>query len=158
VGWILYRIHYTASGDEYNYATATIFADTANLENPYKGIDFENMVSEIDWKKTSKSRELVKRNLIRRAAFAYPDNSTGPAPFKYIEVNYMKRKTGNYIAGAQTIWKPIHQEFIKSGARSGWSLWSAVYPRGTETDFQFVTVNYISDFSKIGAANMAEAF
>lgn len=162
LGWLLYKVHYTAENDEYNYATATIFADPANLENPYEGIDpakvHPNMNIEEAYKKTVESRDLVKRNLIRRAGFAYPENSPGPAPFKYIEVNYMKSKEGNYVASANSIWKPIHQEFINSGTRAGWSLWTAVYPRGSEADFQFVTVNYFKDNSQIGAANMVEAF
>lgn len=162
IGWILYRIHYTALNDEYNYVTATIFANPANLEHPYGGIDpakvHPNMHIEKVHEKTMASRDLVKRSLIRRAGSAYPENSMGPASFKYIEVNYMKSKVGNYIAAANSIWKPMHQEFIKSGTRAGWSLWTAIYPRGTETDFQFVTVNYFKDFSQIGAANMAEAF
>ena len=161
LGWILYRIHYTASSDEYNYATATIFADPANLENPYEGIDFEKMVPEMDvaWEKTSKSRELVKKNLIRQVVFAYPENSTEPAPFKYIEVNYMKTKPGSgYLGIARNIWQPVHQEFVNAGSRAGWGLWSSVYPSGTEADFQFVAVNYYSDFSKLGTANFAKAF
>jgi len=159
MGWILYKIHYTGTNDEYNYATATIFADRANLENPFEGIDFEKMVPEVAWNKTLKSRDLVKRNLIRLSAFAYPENSTGPAPFKYIEVDYMKNKPGSgYLSFERNISQPVQQEIVNAGSRAGWSLWRSVYPSGTEADFRYVTVEYYSDFSKLGTANFAEAF
>lgn len=160
LGWVLYRVHYTGSNDEYNYATGTIFSGLSSLENPYEGIDIEQMVPDMEWasSKTLKSRELVKRNLIRLSSFAYPENSMRPAPYKYIEVNFMKRNTGNYVQAAREIYQPIHQEFVNSGSRAGWSLFNAVYPRGAESDFHFVAVNYYSDFSQLGSANMVEAF
>lgn len=160
LGWILYRVHFTGTNDEYNYATATIFADPANIEKPFASIDFDKVFSNKDeaFEKTLKSREVVRRNLMRRTSFAYPENSAGPAPFKYIELNYMKRKTGNYLQAARNIYQPIHQEFVNSGTRAGWSLWNTVYPRGTKANFDFVAVNYFSDFSQIGTAKMVEAF
>ena len=108
---------------------------------------------------TLESRQLVKRHLIRRVSYAYPENSMAPSPYKYIEVNYMKTKPGSgYLGIARNIWQPVHQEFVNAGSRAGWSLWNSVYPSGAEADFQFVAVNYYSDFSKLGTANFAEAF
>lgn len=163
IGWILYRVLYTGTNDPYNYATVTLFDGPANLEDPWAGIDPAKILPERDldkdWTETASSRELVASNLIMRQDEVIPE--AGPAEIKYIEVDYMKVKPGNesaYVEVEQNIWKPIHNEFIKAGARVGWSLWSKVFPAGSASDYQFVTVNYFPDFQKIGAADYNAAY
>jgi len=46
---------------------------------------------------------------------------------------------------------PIQQELVNSGARAGWSLWRAVYPRGFGRDYQYATADYFADFSQISS-------
>jgi len=163
IGWILYGVRYTGANDEYNYVTAKLFDNVANLENPYEGIDFEKLhpgksMGEAS-EKTLNSRKMVKSNLIRLVSSAYPENSIRPALYKYIEVNFMKTKPGSpYLNLARTMWQPIQQDFVNAGSRSGWSLWTSVFSRGFGEEFQFAAVNYYADFSKIGAANFNEAF
>jgi hypothetical protein len=90
---------------------------------------------------------------------AVPETNSGAT--KYIQVDFMKVKPGNegaYLDVEKNIWKPVHQEFIKAGTRAGWSLWSSVFPSGSGADYQYVTANFFSDFSKIGAADYTDAF
>ena len=162
-GWVLYRILYTGTDDPYNYATVTLFDKAENLEDPWSGIEAQKILPKRDVDKdmieTSKSRDLVKSNLITRLDAVYPEG--GPGAFKYIQVDYMKVKPGNeaaYVDVEKNIWKPIHNEFIKAGSRVGWSLWSQVFPGGSALDHQFVTVNYFPDFQKIGVADYTAAF
>jgi hypothetical protein len=162
-GWILYRILYTGTDDKYNYATLTLFDNPANLEDPWAGIDPAKVLPGKDIEKlmteTGTSRDLVKSNLIMRQDEVVPDG--GPGEIKYIEVDYMKVKPGNdaaYIDVEKTIWRAVHQQFIKDGSRVGWSLWSLVFPTGSAMDYQYVTANYFSDFSKIGMADFNDAF
>jgi len=80
---------------------------------------------------------------------------------KYIQVDYMKVKPGNdaaYLDAEKTIWKPIHKEFINAGSRVGWSLWSEIFPSGSACDYQYVTANYIAEFSKLGTADYNAAY
>jgi hypothetical protein len=163
VGWHLYEVRYTGTDDDYNYVTVTLIDNPASLENPYVGIDYGKILPGKDiakaYEETLKNRDLVKSNLIIRQAYAYPDG--GPVPFKYLEVDYMKVKPGeedNYLDVEKNIWLPVHKEFIKAGTRVGWSLWSQQFPGGSKMDHQFATVNYFSDFSKIGMANYVDAF
>ena len=162
-GWMFYGVRYAGSDNEYNYATATFFAGRENLEKPLDGIDFEkvhpgkNMDEAME--KTLKSRKHVKSQLIRRVAFAYPENNQRPSSFKYIEVNFMKTKPGSgYLNVARTMQQPIQQQFANEGTRAGWTLYAPVYPRGFGEEFQFAAVNYYSEFSQLGQANFGEAF
>jgi hypothetical protein len=163
VGWYLYKVWFTGIGDCYNYVTVTLFANPAKLEDPWKNMDFAKLLPGKDLDKlmqeTLASRELVSSSLINRQASVYREG--GPGDFKFLEVDYMKveqGKEGEYVDAETSIWKPVHQEFIKAGSRVGWSLWGRNFPSGAGLDYQYVTVNYFSDFSKIGAANYNEAF
>lgn len=163
VRWVLYEVLYTGSNDEYNYVTGTIVADPAKLENPFDQIDPATVLKGEDadriMMETNDSRQLVRRNLVQLVSSADDENPIGP--FKYLAINYMKVKPGNegnYLEAENSIWKPVHQQFVKDGSRVGWSVWQSVYPGGSGTDFQFATTDYFADFSKIGAADMEGAF
>lgn len=163
MGWILYRVKFTGENDEYNYATATVFDNRSNIEDPFKGIDPQKILPDIDadeaMSKTVESRKLVKSQLIRRLDFAYPANSAGPPPFKFIHVNYMKVKPASgYPYIARTVWKPVLQEYVNQGTRAAWTLWQTVYPRGFAEDYQYIAVDYFSEWSQIGTSNFNEAF
>ncbi len=163
VRWILYEVRFAGSNDEYNFVTGTIVTDPNKLENPFAGIDPEKILPGEDVDKimqeTSESRQLVKRNLIRMVSAVNPES--GPVPFNYIQVDFMKVKPGNdnmYIDVETKVWRPVHQQFINDGARVGWSLWQTVFPTGSGLEYQYATTNFISDFSKIGAADYNGAF
>jgi len=162
-GWILYKVLYTGTNDLYNYVTVTFFDNPAKLENSWAGIDAKKILSGKDVDKafdeTLKCRDMVRSNLIMKQDEAMPE--AGAAPVKYIQVDFMKVKPGNdgaYLDVEKNIWKSVHQEFIKAGTRVGWSLWSNLYPAGSGTDYQYVTANFFTDFSKIGAADYTDAF
>ena len=163
VGWVLYQVMYTGADDEYNYVTVNVYANPANLENPYQGIDFEKIHPGKDinkeFEKTMNTRTLVKKQLLSRANYAYPEGSENPAPHKYIVVNYMKTiPGGNFMQLENELAKPVSQELIKNGDWAGWTVWSNVFPRGTGMESNVVTVDYFADFSKIGSANYRQAF
>ena len=163
LGWYLYRVHYTGSADKYNYVTVTLFADRSQLEAPWAGIDPSEVMPDVDinefYEETLASRDMVGSNLISRIESIYREG--GPGDFKFLQIDYMKVKQGHdgdYIATEVNIWKAIHEQFIKAGSRTGWSLWGRVFPSGYALDYQYVTVNYFSDFSQIGTANYNDAY
>ncbi|HSO87712.1 MAG TPA: hypothetical protein VLQ91_14240 [Draconibacterium sp.] len=163
VGWFLYKVRFTGTNDAYNYVTVTLFSNPANLEDPWKNIDPVKVLPGKDldavMKETGESRDLVSASVINRMASVYRDG--GPGDFKYIQLDYMKVEQGKdneYIDVETNVWKAVHQEFIKAGSRVGWSLWGRVFPSGAGLDYQYATVNYFSDFSKIGVADYNDAF
>lgn len=163
LGWFLYKVRFTGSGDCYNYAGVTLYPNPAAIEYPFQGIDVGKILPGKDMNKVlleaSSLREMVHSTLISRQSFAYPEG--GPGDFKYLQIDYMKVETGKedeYFDVETKIWKPVHNEFIKAGSRVGWSLWGTVFPSGTGQEFQYITVNYYADWSKIGMADYNDAF
>jgi hypothetical protein len=163
VGWILYQVMYTGADDAYNYATITAYSNPKKIENSYQGIEFEkihpgkDMNKELE--KTYTSRTLVQRQLMGRANYAHPEGSMAPGPHKYTVVNYMKTTPGsNFWQLENDVAKPISKELIKNGNWTGWTLWSNIFPGGTDMKSDAVTVDYYEDFSKIGSVNYRKAF
>ncbi|MCW0484189.1 hypothetical protein [Gaoshiqia sediminis] len=161
-GWLLFGVRYTGTADEYNYVTVTLFNDPAKLERTFQidpakvhpGKDLDKAFHE-----TLHCRDLVRSILIHRVDAAFPED--GPGSNQYLQVNYMKVKPGvegQYVETEQQVWKPVHQEFIKAGTRSGWCLWQAAFPGGANLPYQFLTIDYLPDFSKIGMADYTDAF
>lgn len=163
VGWFLYRVRFTGTDDAYNYVTVTLFNDPLKIEDPWKNIDFAKLLPGKDLDKimqeTLTSRELVSSSLVNQISSVYKEGGAGN--FKYLQLDYMKVEQGKeneYFDVETNIWKPVHQEFIKAGSRVGWSLWSRNFPSGAGLDYQYTTVNYFADWSKIGAADYNDAF
>ena len=162
IGWVLYGVRYAGANDEYNFVTVALFDDPGKLENTFS-LDFSKVHPGKDlddlFQKTMDSRQLVRQNLIRRVDAVFPEG--GPGDFRYIQVNYMKVKPGEggrYVDNELSVWKPIHQELINAGSRVGWSLWRGLYPFGVNFPYDYVTVDYFADFSKLGAADVGAAF
>ena len=163
VGWFLYRVRFTGTDDMYNYVTVTLFDSPLKVEDPWKNIDADKILPGKDLNKamqeTDESRELVSSALLNRQTFVYTEG--GPGDFKYLQMDFMKvapGKEGEYLDVENNVWKPVHNELIKAGKRVGWSLWGRIFPSGAELEYQFVTVNYFTDWSKIGTDNYNEAF
>jgi hypothetical protein len=101
-------------------------------------------------KRTYGSREHVHSQLLYSVATT-PEIPLGkPAP--YMQVNYMSVEPGNgaeYEQLESEIWLPIHNESIRSGRTSGWSLWSTLFPRGAACPYQYMTLNSFSEFSYV---------
>jgi hypothetical protein len=70
----------------------------------------------------------------------------------YIQVDYMKplpNQTADYIWMEQNIYKPIHMERIRSGEIIAWQLYQVQYPRGADTEYDFVTVTVFANFNSM---------
>jgi L-rhamnose mutarotase len=158
-GWRIFAVKYTGTSDEYNFVTATFFDDVTKLEKVYN-VDVEKVHPGKDiqkvYQETLKSRELVKSNLL-----VWNSSINGNVPYKYLQVNFMKVKQGEesaYLNIENLIWKPVHEELAKAGLKSGWSVWSVVYPGGSGNDYQFLAVDDLSEFKQIEMAGYESAF
>lgn len=69
-------------------------------------------------------------------------------PFILAELSFMKPLNDTYVDVEKKIWKPIHQERINRGDLTAWYLFRVRYPVGTETKYNYVTVNIYNDPSK----------
>lgn len=81
---------------------------------------------------------------------AAQDDSTA-----YVIVEYMKVKPGmndEYLACEQA-WKLIHQERVKAGYITGWELEQVLYPSGTGTEYDYLTITHYKNWKALNAEN-----
>lgn len=74
-------------------------------------------------------------------AAAYTQSQQPPL---VVDVSFMKvepGKVGEYLRLERELWKPVHQDRIRSGHMRSWSLYRVDFPYGTETPYNFVTLN-----------------
>ncbi|MFQ5448062.1 MAG: hypothetical protein ACE5FF_14140, partial [Saprospiraceae bacterium] len=74
---------------------------------------------------------------------------------EYVVVDYMKVKPGmhdKYLECEQA-WKLIHQQFVKEGKITGWSFERVVYPSGTDTEYDYITITHYKNWESMNTQN-----
>jgi hypothetical protein len=75
-----------------------------------------------------------------------------PSSFQpYYEMNFMKATPGKeneYVRQEKEIYKPIHQEFINNGNRTGWGFSQLIVPVAEASKYNYVTSNAFADWDK----------
>jgi hypothetical protein len=69
-----------------------------------------------------------------------------------VEVSCMKvdpLKEDDYLKMERDLWKPVHQERIKSGRMRSWTLYEVRYPAGSQRECDYRTVNVYSTLTDI---------
>ena len=105
-------------------------------------------------KKTLDARVVARMDVMHRQATV--ETST---PTSYILVGQMKPKPGresDYLKMEEEIFKPIHEEAVRTGQMTTWSVWSK-WPY-EENDAPYAVVNGFDDFSKIMNVNYQDLF
>lgn len=70
--------------------------------------------------------------------------SQSQTPPLIVDVSFMKVELGKseeYLALERDLWKPVHQERVRSGHMKSWTLYQVDYPYGSEAPFNYVTLN-----------------
>jgi hypothetical protein len=75
--------------------------------------------------------------------------SQNPDSSKYIDVSYIKSKSGNYANFEKEMWKPINQQLIKDGKKSAWYLYKVKYPQGAMADYDYVVINVFPEWNQL---------
>ncbi|HPE75952.1 MAG TPA: hypothetical protein PLC80_07675 [Draconibacterium sp.] len=158
-GWRIFAVRFAGTGDEYNFVTATFFDDLSTLKKVCD-VDIVKISPGKDndkaYQEALKSREVVKRNLL-----IMNSSTESNVSYKYLQINFMKVKQGEeseYLNVENTVWKPVHEELTKAGSKAGWSVWKVVYPGGFGTDYQFLAVDDLSEYSQINMADIESIF
>jgi len=157
VSWSLYAILYpSGTNAEYNYVTVNVYSDFNHTENTFSDemvqqahpeasdTDINDMMA-----RTGASRDLVRSELWMAHDLLQPSN-----PAKYASVTQMTVPSGGdsaYLQLEKEIWKPIHASSIEAGIRSGWGVYSMMFPNGTSEPYNYGTVNFYDDYSHIVA-------
>lgn len=69
-----------------------------------------------------------------------------------VQVDYMKvapGKTADYVKAEEAVKTAVHQDRVKKGMISSWSLYAVRYPSGAAREFDFATVTVYADASKL---------
>lgn len=73
----------------------------------------------------------------------------------YVIVEYMKVKPGmmDKYRACEAVWKLIHQERIKAGYITGWELEQVIFPSGTGSEYDFLTITHLKNWKAIDDLN-----
>ncbi len=160
-GWYFYEVKFTGTESPYNFVSVLIYDSWAKTETLP---DLEDLLRKsnpkVDAVATAAKLASI-RKFVKQEFYAQQDNVSGPTntQAKYIMVSYMKSAPGltsAYIEEEKSVWKPIHQEFVKSGQTLGWGFWSLIMPSDSQLQHDFVTVNSYQDYNKINSGNFGE--
>jgi hypothetical protein len=154
LGWYLYSVQYTGSGDEYNYATVTHYRGSSNFNN--FNIDLVSKVHpDKKWedisRETTESRDLVTTKMLQWQLQSFPAEQRDPS--KLVVVNYMKipqGMAGEFGALRRDYVKPAFDHLVMEGKSEGWGMWSVMFPSGADVPYDAVSADFYNDFDNIG--------
>lgn len=89
-----------------------------------------------------------------------PRTVAQPERTVYLKVDYMKVPPGGgeeYIAIEQDIWKPVHEERMRRGLLTNWSLYDVSYTT-PDAPYSYVTINVFEDFERLEMTPSEEIF
>jgi hypothetical protein len=164
VAWELYAVPYTAdTRREYDYVTVNVYDsfaatdDQSGMEEMFRRVHAGKDVSRL-LAQTWEARQVARAEIWRLLDQTAPGTASA-APSKYLRLDYMRSKPGgNYVAVEQELWKPIHQERVRSGSLDRWSLFSLMLPGGTTYPYNYATVNSVSSLSALADPLPADLF
>jgi hypothetical protein len=90
--------------------------------------------------------------------FLFNQNIYAQAPAgdtEYVIVEYMKVKPGMWdkYMECEKVWKLIHQERVKAGYIKGWELEQVIFPSGTNSEYDFLTITHLKNWKAIDDLN-----
>lgn len=141
--WFLERVENSGRGD---FVTVTIYNSLDKLTDPWPDSLSKDLYNAEEMKimqDTEKTRDLIRRELWEFEASAIAD-AAGGDPSTYVWVQFMKPKDGKsaeYFTMEKETYTKIHQARIKAGEMKNWHFLSRRFPSGTDSDFDFITVN-----------------
>jgi hypothetical protein len=161
--WILFKVHFTGTNDEYNYVVVHYYPTWAKTEAP---LLLPDLLREVNPKADpvaigTKARELstlVRKHLLYRSHAVEPQT---PVPSKYVRLDYMKVKPGKnaeYVRAETEDWMPFHQTLVNGGQSTGWGLWQLLFPGGTDSSYDYVTSNRYSTYEQVLATDYEKTF
>ena len=154
LGWYLYQIQYTGTGDEYNYATVIHYEGSENFTTSYQDVTSKvhpNQKAEDIFKETMESRDLVTSRMLQWHLQSFPEGQRDPS--KYAVVNYMKvpqGKIGEYGNLRRDYVKPAFDELVKQGKVEGWGMWRLAFPSGADMPYDMVSADFYNEIDQIG--------
>lgn len=142
LSWALYKVE---NGGRTDYATVRAYNSLDKTSSPWPESITKDLYSPEESKlmnQTGKTRELIHAELLEIQAAAMGDGKSDPSDS--ISVEYMKPKpgkSGEYSKMEKEIFSRIHEARVKAGEMKNWYFLSRRFPHGTDSEFDFITVN-----------------
>ncbi|MGH7651125.1 MAG: hypothetical protein ACREMS_04715 [Gemmatimonadaceae bacterium] len=155
VAWELYDVRYTADTHrDYDYVTVNVYDNLAATDDQTGNVEmFQRMHPGNDGARllaeTDAARQTVRSEIWELLDRTTPLNATAP-PARYLNVAFMQSKPNVDAIGVEReLWKPVHQELVRTGAMNFWGLYALVMPGGTSYPYDYATVNGLSSLSAL---------
>jgi len=144
VGWQLFEVMFAGQESPAHYIVVNHYKDMDQYEKAFEGgIEalYQAAYPEGNWDELSKATG-DSRVLTHNEVYWLQDEATSEKETKYLTVNYFKVREGGgqeYVDMEKELYKPWHQESMKTSDRSYWGVYS-MRPR-PHNKYQYVTVD-----------------
>ena len=144
--WKLYSVNFP-NGDkqEYDYVTMTEFANFADLEAPYAGIDFAAVLGESKFGEMRGTTSAVQK-LTRKDTLAIQMSTANwsEANNQVLVAHYLKAfpgKAGDMLKTQREFYWPMGEDQVKSGREVSWATTVVRYPEALDHPYSHVSFN-----------------
>jgi hypothetical protein len=140
--WYLERVENGGRGD---FVTIRVYDSLDKFSNPWPESIQKDLYSAEEMKTmqhTGETRDLIHRELWEYEASAAP--TPGGDPTSYVYVQFMKAKEGKtseYYKMEKETYTKIHKARIAAGEMRNWHFMSRIFPSGTDSPYDFITIN-----------------
>jgi hypothetical protein len=165
VAWELYAVPYTAETQrQYEFVTVNVYDSFAAIggdstfeqlfRRVHAGKDAARLLAQ-----TVEARQVARSEVWRQLDQTAPRNAASAPQSRYLLVDFMRSKPGvDYVAVERDLWKPVHQDRVRSRALNQWSLYELVVPGGTSYPYDYAAVNAVGSLSALEAPYPEELF
>jgi len=117
------------------------------LEADLKKAGIKMSPQEYSTRLTSLSKLVLQERFARFAGFGAPEKGT------YFQINFMKPLPGKgaeFAKFEREVWQPLAEQAAKTGhPRKAWTAWARIYPSGSASDYDAITVDIFRDWASI---------
>ncbi len=162
VSWSVYRVWFTGTASEYNYAVMERYSKYEDMDFPYDddiitkvhpGMNQEKLMED-----TFRAREIATGQSLVRISMLRPAGKIEPS--KYVVATYLNIKNSNKAQFEKNILEiavPALQDRMNNGYNQGWDLFKVVLPEGDSVPYQYISLEYINNMGLVVKPGGADA-
>jgi hypothetical protein len=154
VGWNVFRVWFTGTGSEYNYAVMELYPKYENMSFVYSDDIISKVHPGINENKlmedTYRAREIVKAQSAVRIARVAPEAKISPSA--YVIVTYLNVKKSNsaeFEKNVNDVAVSIMKARMNAGFNQGWDLFKTILPAGDPVPYRYISLEYIGSMDLV---------
>ena len=161
-GWNVFRVWFTGTHSDYNYAVMELYNHYQDMSFVYSNDLIAKVHPETNEDKlmeeTYKARKIEQSQSAVRIAMLRPAQKVNPSP--YVLVTYLNIKKSNeaqFEKNIIEIAQPALQDRMNAGYNQGWDLFKVVVPSGDDIPFQYISLEYLESMDLVVKPGGADA-